>query len=185
MAIDPASTDRDISAKTSRTAICIWAVDASWNCVLLWRKVGYFDPIRWMGYVFEGARKFSGSVSRCIVEAAAMQKVLAPILQKEALLQDFPLYFKPVPAGGDKDARIRMKLQPLLAKGKIYAVWGEDIELKQELKVFPQSKWRKDLLDASEKALSDANPPPDEDEEIRLRESERRDERFVSNLTGY
>jgi hypothetical protein len=78
-----------------------------------------------------------------------------------------------------------MKLQPLLAKGKIYAVWGEDIELKQELKVFPQSKWRKDLLDASEKALSDANPPPDEDEEIRLRESERRDERFVSNLTGY
>lgn len=186
MAIDPASTERDITAKTSRTAIAIWAVDASWDCVLIWRRVGYFDPITWFDYVFDGARKFEGSIRCCVVEAAAMQKILEPLLRKEAAVREYPLYFKPVPALGDKDARIRMKLQPLLAKGKIYAVQGEDVELKQELKVFPQSKWRKDLLDASEKALSEANPPEEFDEDRDAAEGrERRENQYVSDLTGY
>lgn len=188
MAVDPASTDRDISAKTSRTAICIWAVDSDWNCVLLWRRVGYFDPLRWFEYIFDGVKKFNGIVSRCVVEAQAMQKILEPILRKEAADRDIPIYFKPVSATGDKDARIRMKLQPLLARGKIFAIQGEDVELKQEIKVFPQSKWRKDLLDATERALSDAHPPDFETEE-ELDEYEERRARFenraVNETTGY
>lgn len=185
MAIDPASTDRDISAKISRTAIVIWAVDKDWNCVLLWRRVGYFDVLRWFDYVFEGARKFGGSIERCVVESAAMQKILEPLLRKEAGSRESPLYFKPVTALGDKVARIRMKLQPLLARGKIYAVVGEDVELKQELKVFPQSRWRRDVLDATEMALSDARPPEFEEGEEGREGEGRRAREQVNEVTGY
>jgi hypothetical protein len=195
MGLDPASTDKDISAKTSRTAVAIWAIDSEEHCVLLWRRVGYFPPVEaneegdltggWFKYIFDGARKFNGSVRLCAVEAAAMQKTLSPLLTKESKIQKFPLYFKPVPALGDKDARIRMKFQPLLARGKIYAVIGEGSELRQEVKVFPQSKWRKDLLDASEKALKEANPPEGEREEEERKRNEQENAQMVSMTTGY
>jgi hypothetical protein len=196
MGIDPASTDKDISAKTSRTAICIWAVDKEENCVLLWRRVGYYPPVvadekgeligGWFKYIFDGARKFRGAVRSAEIEAAAMQKVLAPILERESKLPSaFPLYFHPIPALGDKDARIRMKLQPLLARGKIYAVNGEELELKQEIKVFPQSKWRKDLLDATEKALSAARPPLSEEEYDSERRVNSSSFQEVNETTGY
>ncbi len=195
MGVDPASTEKDITAKTSRTAISIWAVDSNEDVILLWRRVGYFPPIvvdekgeltgGWFKYIYDGARKFSGSVSVCAIESQAMQKVLAPILQRETIFQNFPLYFKPVPAPGDKVARIRMKFQPLLARGKVYAVAGEDIELKQEIKVFPQSKWRMDLLDSSEKALSEARAPEEEPDEEGREHRERETVRSVNETTGY
>jgi hypothetical protein len=195
MAVDPASTEKDITAKTSRTAISIWAVDSNEDAILIWRRVGYFPPVLidekgeltggWFKYIYDGARKFQGSVSVCVVESQAMQKILAPILQRESIFQNFPLYFKPVPAPGDKVARIRMKLQPLLARGKIYAVIGEDTELKQELKVFPQSKWRMDLLDSSEKALSEARAPEEELDEESREKRDRETVQFVSEITGY
>jgi len=195
MAVDPASTEKDITAKTSRTAICIWAVDSNEDVILLWRRVGYFPPVLidekgelsggWFKHIYDGARKFSGSVSVCVIESQAMQKVLAPILQRESIFQKFPLYFKPVPAPGDKVARIRMKLQPLLARGKVYAIIGEDIELKQEIKVFPQSKWRMDLLDATEKALSEARAPEEEPDEETRERRDRETVRFVNETTGY
>lgn len=185
MAVDPASTERDIDAKVSRTAIAVWAVDEDENAILIWRRVGYFNPITWFNHLFDGVRKFSGAIRCCVVEAAAMQKVLEPLLRKEAVERRVGIYFKPVPALGNKDGRIRMKFQPLFARGKVYAVSGEDSELKQEVKVFPSSKWRKDLLDASEKALSEAHAP-EKQEDIDARSAmEFESNQFVNEITGW
>jgi hypothetical protein len=186
MGIDPAGTDGRTTSKTSRTAIFITAMDSSGDVTILWRKVGYFDALKWFGFVFDGIKKFLGAVRGVIIEAAAMQKVLAPILQKEAIAQSTWAYFKPEPApNADKAARIRFTVAPLLGRGKIYAVEGEDIELKQEIKVFPAVKSKMDALDALEKCIRNhSKPDTDEDAALRRWQDEELDP-TRSYVTGY
>jgi len=159
MAVDPAGTERGITAKTSRTAIGIVAMDWEENAYLIWSKTGYYPPVRvgergpkgMFDYIFEGCAKFRGVVREVGVEAAAMQKIIKPLLERERALRGFYINPQPVQAGGDKEARIRMNVGRALTRGKVWLCYGEETYFEEERMTFPSG--RIDTLDMFEKAL--------------------------------
>jgi hypothetical protein len=186
MGIDPAATEKGMNAKTSKTAILMTAMDKDGDVTVFWRRVGYFEVVKWFGMVFEGIRKFNGLTRSVIIEAAAMQKVLAPMLKRESMEQDAYAYFRAEPAPQmDKVARIRILIGPMLAKGKIYLVEGEDSELRQEIKVFPAMKYKMDALDALEKCIRNHVKPDSEEESRSRRIREEMFDQERSMVTGY
>jgi hypothetical protein len=164
MGVDPAATDKRISSKTSKSAVALWAMDPDGDYTLLFGRKGYYALTDLFREVFAGETAYHGLVRCCVVESNAFQKILKPILDREALERDVALYFKPLPEGGDKDARIRSILGVPLAKGKVYALESEALTFTEEQKVFPQAQWRKDFLDASAKCFAELQRPLSEDD---------------------
>jgi hypothetical protein len=164
MFVDPAGTDRGISAKASRTAIEIVGIDSLENVYLLWARIGYFSVHAMFDYIFEGCRKFEGLVSLVGVESNAMQKIIAPLLERERSIRDY--YINPVPimASGDKEARIRMNVGRALMRGQVWLVEGEHVAFEEERMLFPGSEFRRDALDAFEKGLAYLSKPTSQDE---------------------
>ena len=80
-------------------------------------------------------------------------------------------------AQGDKKARIRNTLSLPLSEEKIYATPGPGtfMALSEEMKLFPSSNTKLDVLDESEKALS-ALRLPETEEASRQREEDEEDE---------
>jgi hypothetical protein len=184
MAVDPAGTDTGINAKTSKTAIELWARDWQGNNYLLWMKAGYYSPMQMFDYIFEGQRKFEGHVRGVAVESNAMQRILLPLLRKEGRERFQYINPIPVPSAGDKDARIRNNLGRELQRGTIWLCEGYGTDFIEEKNLFPQSKWKKDVLDAAEKAMVTLRRPEEpgaserfEEEDLYEYESE--------NVTGY
>jgi hypothetical protein len=185
MAIDPAGTDKGMSAKTSRTAIVIWALDSEGIYYLIWSAVGYFGIHDMYDRIFDGLRKFKGSVRCCYVESNAFQKVLAPLLRTEMMERGVYASFQPIPSTTDKDARIRNTLGLPMEKGKVCVVREAGTEFLAEKQIFPQSEYKKDTLDASEKAFSGLVKPftVEEREEVEVQDAMFMSER--SPITGY
>jgi hypothetical protein len=185
MAVDPAGTDKNISARTSRTAIEVWAEDYKERLYLLWSRVGYFSIHETFNHIFEGVEYFKGKV-RCVgVEANAMQKILLPLLESERRQRDVWVSFTPANAGGDKVARIRNIVGRALQKGRIYTAKGQGTEFLEEVKIFPQGKYKMDALDAAEKGISLLTRPLAPEE---IYAYEKQEEEFVSGrnpTTGY
>jgi hypothetical protein len=165
MFVDPAGTDRGISAKASKSAVEIIAVDDEENAYLVWCRAGYFSVHALFDAIFEGCVKFEGVVGVVGVESNAMQKIIAPLLEKERRARNF--YINPVPimASGDKEARIRMNVGRALKKGQVYLVEGEEREFEEERMLFPGNEFRRDVLDAFEKGLTYLQKPPSKAEE--------------------
>jgi hypothetical protein len=185
MAVDPAGTDKNISARTSRTAIEAWAEDYKERLVLLWSRVGYFSIHETFNHIFEGVEYLKGSVRTVGVEANAMQKILLPLLESERRQRDVWVSFTPANAGGDKVARIRSIVGRALQKGRVYVVDGQGLEFLEEVKIFPQGKYRMDALDAAEKAFSMLIRPLAPEETYAYKQQE---EEFASGrntTTGY
>lgn len=180
MYVDPAGTDRGISAKASRTAILIVGLDSEENAYLLWSRVGYFSIHAVFDHIFDGCRKFQGLVSKVGVEANAMQKIVAPLLEKERRLRDY--YINPVPimASGDKEARIRTNVGRALMRGQVWLVEGEEAAFEEERLIFPANEFRRDTLDAFEKALTDLSRPYSKEE---IDESEMEEEFYYNEPT--
>ena len=82
------------------------------------------------------------------IEANAMQSLFVDAIQRDARLQQRSLPAVPVyqPTKLDKLFRIRMRLQPLIAYGKMF-VPEEFTELRREIQNFPMHP-TKDLIDA-------------------------------------
>jgi len=159
MFVDPAGTDRAISARASRTAIEVIALDAEENSYLLWSRVGYYSVHTLFDLIFEGCQKFEGHIQVVGVEANAMQKIIAPLLEKERSLRNY--YINPVPimATGDKEARIRMNVGRALMKGQVWLCEGEAKEFEEERMLFPGNEYKRDALDAFEKGLTYLSKP--------------------------
>ncbi len=174
MGVDPAGTDKNISARTSRSAAEVWLEDWQEDYILLWSRVGYFSIHQLFDHIFLGVDHFQGSVRSVGVEANAMQKILLPLLESERRQRDVWIHFEPANAGGDKVARIRSVIGRLLQKGKIYVVEGQGFEFLEEARVFPQAKFKMDALDAAEKAISLLRRPlaPEEEEAYRKQDEE-------------
>ena len=164
MFVDPAGTDRGISSKASRTAIEIIGMDSQENSYLLWARVGYFSVHSMFDYIFEGCKKFEGLVSLVGVESNAMQKMIAPLLEKERSLRNY--YINPVPimASGDKEARIRVNVGRALMRGQVWLVEGEEAAFEEERMLFPGNEFKRDALDAFEKGLTYLSKPTSQDE---------------------
>jgi hypothetical protein len=122
--------------------------------------------------LFEGFEVFGGIARGVLVEMNAFQKILKPVIEREMEIRGKYLPFVPVLASGDKMARIRTALGPRLARGKIFAVNGADKEIREELRLFPLSSNRVDVLDETEKALTYLRRPMTEMEKEGMREEE-------------
>lgn len=165
MYVDPAGTSRGITARASKTAIGIVGVDSLERTVLIWSRVGYFTVGTMFDYIFEGCRKFEGLVGKVVVEANAMQTIIAPLLEKERRTRNY--YINPVPlaAKGDKTARIRMNVGRVLMRSLVWVVEGEGKDFKEEKLIFPNNEYKMDTLDMFEKGITDLTVPPSKEEE--------------------
>jgi hypothetical protein len=186
MSIDPAGTDKGISAKTSRSSLGVWAKDYKDRVTRIYSKVGYFEITKLFDYMFEGHKKFAGYIRATVIESNAMLKILLPLLRKEELARG--MYINPIgkPESQNKTIRIRNTLGVVLRKGKLYLAEGCDREFREELDIFPMNEFRMDVLDESEKGIS-STFSPQSGEDLRLREFEDESKlAFASdNVFGY
>jgi len=161
MSIDPAATDRGISAKTCRTSIGVWATDAHDNKYRIWSRVGFFNQHQTVDYVFEGHKVLAGYIRQTIVEVNAYQKVLKEYLDREQFERGTYINCQGVQAAGDKKARIRVAFGTYLSKGRLWATAEAGRELREELRLFPMSESKMDVMDESEKGITYTKQPED------------------------
>lgn len=142
---DPAATERYIDAKHSRTAWGVIAEDEDENVYLVDLRADFVPASVAIEWLFLGKQKWP--VRGTYLEMQGPFKILGPMVRGEESRRGRWLNMRPVKLpGGDKDARIRTALQPLLDAGRLFvaepfweAVW-------EELRGFPQSR-KKDILD--------------------------------------
>lgn len=185
MTTDLAATDRGMNARTCRTSIGVWAVDSKRNYYRIWHRVGFFSFPQSMDYVFEGHRLFRGLIRGTIIEANAFQKVVKPILEQEQLRRGEYVNPIAVQAQGDKKARIRAAWAPKLMRRQVWASQECMKEVLEELKLFPMSDNRVDLLDESEKAFVYLSAPETSEERERREWEEEVRSQSAMNAVGY
>lgn len=159
MSLDPAGTDKGISAKTSRSSLGIWARDYKDRVTRIYSKVGYYDINQMFDYIFEGHKTFPGYIRATMIESNAMQKVLLPLIRREEIRRN--IYINPTgkTEGQNKTVRIRNTLGIVLRKGNLYLVKGCDREFREEIMIFPMNEFKMDVLDESEKGISSTFTP--------------------------
>lgn len=186
MTIDPAGTEKGITARTSRSSLGIWAMDSKGNAYRIWQKVGYISITELFDAIFEGNRRFKGYIRGTFVEANAMQKIIAPLLKQEQWRRNLYINPQPVIATGDKTARIRSTVGLALSQEKIYLGEGCIVEFEEERMGFPVMQYKMDVLDESEKALTVLRKAASDeevlDEENRVIDYE---ENTSNNVVGY
>jgi hypothetical protein len=186
IAVDPAATEKEISAKTSRSAIVAWARDSKGRSFFLNVRIGYVEIFTVFDWIFELVSLYGGLCRKVIFEKVAFQRVLQPLLTAECRRRNIFVTIEGRAAVGDKVARIRNVFAPELQGGRIYVERDIERTFLEEKNVFPTSRLR-DLLDASEMALSSLNTPySDEEEEQIARTNEERPYEYGRNITtGY
>lgn len=186
MSVDPAATERGMTSKTSRSSVGIWAQDSQMNVYRIWEKVGFLDIHELLDAMFEGHKRFPGHVRGTFFESNAFQRVIKPLIEKEQTLRNQYINPQPVPASGDKDARIRTAFGSRLHQNRVFLNAPYSANFIDEMRVFPMSQHRKDVLDESEKAMSALVVPFSEEELARREWAE--EEMAVAgeeNLFGY
>ena len=181
MAIDPAGTEKGVTAKTSRSSIGIWAMDSRENVYRIWEKVGHLSVEDLFDAIFEGHKLLGGHIRTTIVESNAMQAIIAPLLRQEELRRNQYINPQPIPAKGDKVARIRNTLGLPLSHGKVFLCEGCRVNFQQEKDAFPLSTYKMDVLDESEKAISALKPPGKTEE---LLEEEFEEEEMMMGISN-
>lgn len=165
--VDPAGTSReDATSRSCKSALEVWARDSRERNVLVLEKAGFFSPVEFFEKIHEAVVFLGGALPKIGVEKAAMQKIIRPLLEKErnVFWKNAWVSFRDLDAGGDKDGRIRFMLGPLGARGLLWVCEGTGREFLDELALFPAAKYKKDALDASEKALRELRTPETEEE---------------------
>jgi hypothetical protein len=184
IACDPAASERKQSTRTSRSAVVVLARDWEDHIHLLEVRTGYVPVTTVFDWLFALHKKFR---ARCtVMEAQGPFKVLEPIMREEQMRRNHVLNLRPVPAKGDKDARIRSNLTPPLEGGRFYATEQAGNLMEEEMIAFPGGK-KKDVLDAVSLGVFYSykpEPPDDEDEDDRTRKARQR-RRGRSPVTGY
>jgi hypothetical protein len=183
-AVDPAATERYVSAKTSKSVALMLATTPRDECVAFSIRSGYVQPTQLFEWMFDHAKRYSRWMRSTFLEANAGFKVLGPILREEERRKGTSLHLRPFAAMGDKDARIRSTLQPLLDAKRLYVVEAFSSALNEELRSFPQSR-RKDVLDALQIAVSNRFTPEDELARERRKLAEERWKHRTQNVCGY
>lgn len=184
-AVDPAATEKYISAKTSRSAVGVLATHWSGKKFLISLNADYVSPLTMFDWMFANKRKFGPWLRGTFLEANAGFKVLHPILNKEESERNSYLNLRSYPAVGDKTARIRSDLQPEFKKSNLYVCEEVFSLVEEERKAFPQSM-KKDILDMLSSAVRNSIQPLSPKDMIRrerLEEAWRN--RRTSNVTGY
>lgn len=157
--IDPAASESKRSARTSRSAVIVWATDWQGNKFAVDLRVGYVKITDLFDWMFEMFAKWRMYVRSMALETQGPFKILGPSLQKEQNDRGIMLPLRKLSASGDKEARIRSVLTPLYQKGRVFAVPEARREIDIERRMFPNSA-KLDVLDAMHLAESHAFVPP-------------------------
>jgi len=181
-AIDPAATERGAGARTSRSVLVVWATDPKGRKFVIELRAGFVPITKVLDWMFEVGERYRAYLRTMYLEAQGPFKILVPILRKEEAERKQSLPVRPVPAQGDKVARIRTAWLPILQKGSVYVVepsWGT---IYEELRVFPGGR-RMDVLDACEIAERNSWIPPERDEDADFADDD--DDAFEHGRMGY
>lgn len=159
LALDPAFTYKGVTAKTSRTALVVGGKDWEDNGYLLGIVAGYFEISKTFDIIFKLIDMFGGNIKGLLIESNAQQKVLEGLLKEERIKRGIHIPIYPEASTTDKDARIRSTLGHFTTKDKLFVEEDSLNLFLEEFSVFPMSKYKKDILDASEKVLSHLRKP--------------------------
>ncbi len=184
MAVDPAGTEKFVSAKTSRSAVIVLATTPRDQKVVISLQVGYVPSTTMFDWIFAAAGKFRDYLRTTYLESNAGFKTLSPLLFEEERRRGIALHLRPFAASGDKDVRIRNVLQPELDAKRIYALEAYKPAIDEEIVAFPQSR-RKDIVDCLATAVANRILPPTVEERERREKSKRKFAHRTTNITGY
>jgi len=163
--IDPAASETKRSARTSRSAIVVCAIDSKNNHYYIDGSVGYYAPTKFFDEIFRLWDKYRYYIKTVNMEGQggfkfAYNKLIEEVANRR---KGMPVkLIRPLP---DKDAKIRIFIQPLLDFGLVWATPRIRNELAEEITVFPGG-FKRDVLDAME--IADrlmVRPLTDEEEE--------------------
>ena len=158
MAVDPAATERYVSAKTSRSAVGVLATHWSGRKFLVDLRVGFIEPNMLFDWVFEMADRWKRYLRATYLESNAGFKVLGPLLRNEQAGRGVWLHLQPFVAVGEKVGRIRSDLDPEFAKGNLYTLEQYQDAVQEEAEAFPQSS-KRDILDMLSTAVRMSREP--------------------------
>ena len=150
---DPASGKREIVKKNrARSAIVVVAQDALTRIFVLLAWADRVPAPKLVERILDTVTKFP-RCRRFGIEANAMQSLFADLVIRDAKRMQQRVALLPVqqPTRLDKDFRIRMVLQPVIADGRLLIQAGQR-ELRIELESFP-NVMTKDLVDALASAV--------------------------------
>lgn len=184
---DSAATEKDIKARTSRTAVTLWARDSKERLFNVDGQAGYVDIFKFYDWVFDMVGRYLGCVRLVAFEKVAFQKVLKPLLEAERQKRKLFVLIDGFGQGGDKIARIRARFGSELQADHIFIEEKINPLFLEEKNIFPQSRNRVDYLDASELAIRQLYTPlgEEEEEELANRDREWESGKGRNRTTGY
>jgi hypothetical protein len=183
-ALDPAATEKYISAKTSRSAQLVVAHAPSDLRFFLSIHADYVPTTEAVQWLFEDFDRFAGHVTLSLMEAGGPFKALNSFIEDEQQKREKYIGYRPVSAVGDKDVRIRTALQPLLDRSLIY-VEERCLELFHEEKMGFPGSYKKDILDAAAIACQNTVRPLTAREIVEEEEEEEWFANRTTNVMGY
>ena len=181
---DPAATEKGMSAKTSKSAHIILATAPDEKRFVIRGHADYVPPSTIFDWFFDGYANFKNYLRLSGMEMQGPFKIFGPLFREEQERRRTWISFRPIKTSGDKDARIRSFLEPLLRRHLLYVVGSFKDEVSSELKVFPDGP-KKDILDALAMGVQESKIP-EKPEELRRRMFRQQITRGkVNETTGY
>jgi hypothetical protein len=181
--VDPAGSDRAVTAQTSRSALVVIAFCPDGHRVVLDVKADYTTIATMFGWMFDVYERLPVMVIG--LETQGAFKILEGALMDEQQRRGKVLPVRSVKAtGADKDARIRAEVQPLMERGLLYATDQAREVLNEEIDVFPSGA-KKDVLDALTIGLKLGYVPQAPEAKAEQLEQELDRRRAVNRVTGY
>ena len=181
---DPAASDRGMSAKTSRSAHLILARAPDERLFIITGHADYVKPSTIYEWLFDGFSSYHQYMRMSGMEMQGPFKVFKSLIDEEQYRRRKWINFQAIKTSGDKDARIRTNLEPLLRRGLLYCVPSFIDEIKAELKVFPDAP-KKDILDALSMGVQESQIPEDPKEVQRRRIRSQYEMVETDSVTGY
>ena len=188
--VDPAGSERRESARTSRSAVVVVATSPDRKRFVLDIKVGYVEITQVFNWMFTNKEKWGANMRATFLEALGGFKVLRPLLRNEETKREekgerFPyLGLRSATTVGDKDARIRTNLQPILNANLLRVEGHYKQLLMEELRGFPQTR-KKDILEALVFALIGSVVPLSQEQQDDVYWKRDRQKVRSLNVAGY
>jgi hypothetical protein len=160
--LDPAATESRQNARTSRSAIAVYATDPSGFRWVIDGWVDYSPASVVIDKVFEMVVMYQKYLRGVVIEQNGPFRFLEDIFYTEMSRRGVGFGLIRVQANSNKEARIRLKLQPLLSTQMIGVTAKLFDALNEEILSFPGGS-RMDFLDAVTWGETECIVPTDKD----------------------
>jgi hypothetical protein len=158
-AVDPAGSETRTSSRTSRSAHGVIVTTPDYKRIVIDGHCDYVAATTTLfDWMFEAFERYS-FIRVTALEVQGPFKVLRAAIDQAQQLRQQWINVSPVTAPGNKDARIRSVVQPLLHQGNLYCVDSVRDVLMGEIKSFPNGH-KKDFLDMLSIGIKAGIVPP-------------------------